>query len=441
MRKNIAFAVLLCLLAGLVGCGKKNEIDIVEVKYPESVEKNELMDIFEYSFDSTWSDYQNQVFNRIKKYDVVNKKLILEYWEMFGIAEAGFDQSSGVWVGLSENDFLENRSLDMSYGFYENGFEGLSSLPDLRVWTSPDGSKRVIRGLNREKGETMLLWQENDGASILLAEGLRLGDYDIQCAWSGDGKSLFVRSVPNSIFPEKDMIKTFGADDYDELIHGAYENILFDKIKYGELWRVEKTGNAFTSQCIYKAEEASTLKSAMLSSHDGKKVLLYMEDAHEAILNENGVKSRHTADYIEMDSNGAWKSYEILHFNSKVNYTDIVIDDNGVSAVTDDGKLVLWNPKTAEQISSSDIIEGAYDVCKKVEAEDLMFVAASTYVYRYYLDSDGIWKQNTLYISPQGSSILKIKYDKENHRLLLLYTIDDSVRNTQRFQVVCLQLF
>ena len=60
---------------------------------------------------------------------------------------------------------------------------------------------------------------------------------------------------------------------------------------------------------------------------------------------------------------------------------------------------------------------------------------------KYVCGNDGNWTKSIMYKSPQGSTIISIQYNEVHDGLLLLYAIDDSVRNTQRFEVVRLQLF
>lgn len=441
IRKYCVLVLLVYLALVLCSCEKKETVETVQVYYPDKEEENSLKDIFEYNFSSTWTDMQDEIFSKVESYDVMHMSLTKEYWEMFNVAQTGFGERGDVWVNLQENGYIANRTLDMLYGFYETDFPNIENSSDWRIWTAPNGSKRIIRGIDKKKRTIFLVWQEDDGKSFLLADELKVEEYDIQCVWSGDSEKVFIRIMPNNLFPEKNIVRWDIDVSGGEKFRQLENKMIFKELNFGDIWRVERSGEEFVSRCVYKGKEEDTLKSSMIASYDGELLLTYMGDSYEAVMKEQSIKSRHTATYIEEQEDGTWASYDILHFNSKVDYTSIVFDGGNLVVTNTDGEMIYWNPKTAEQVFSENVIVGGYDTCTNIPDEGLIFVGTATEIDRYIYDVDSDkWQKSTLYKSPQGSSILSIQYDGEAEKLLLLYLIDDSVRNSQRFEVVCLQL-
>ncbi len=439
--------IILCLSAvlGLAGCSKKQSVEVVEVKYPnEDENENLLKGIFEYEFESSWSDVNNDLFQALLSYDVTHKLMTREYWEMLNVVQTGINEQGEVWINLQEDGKLTNRSLDMMYGFYDEHFKNLNNYSDWRIWTSPNGVKRIIRTIDKDTGHISLIWQEKSGRATYIARDLDIGQCDVMCVWSGDSQRAFVRILPNTIFLEKEMTEWQVSTRGKYKLNVKNESILFDELGYGDIWLIEKDRSVLRAAQVYEAKADDTLKSGMVASYDGTKLLMYMGDGYEAVLRAKETKSRHTATYISQNDDGNWADNTILHFNSKVNYTNIAFYEDKVVAITDDGILSYWDPVTGEKISSEEVIKGEYDMCIFTTHSNGRFIYTATdsdIIQYMYNEDTGRWIKKILYKSPQNTSILSMQYSMKNDGLLLLYMVDDNIRNTQRYETVFLQLF
>lgn len=443
--KNKLFLILLCVFISMcfTGCSGKASTKIIEVPFRENTENNPLMDIFEYEFKSAWTDEQQKVIEKVKNYDAIHMQLSGKYMTMLNIIDTGINDDGGIWINLQENGYLVNHLLDMKYGFYESGFDKLGNEYDWRVWTSPDGNKRIVRGINKKTGKIYIEWQEIDGKNFCIAKDLEIADYDLQCVWAGNSTKVFLRILPNEIYPEKTM------DSWNKNVSGynnssgSDEKIQITELKDGDIWMITRENGYFRNQLVYTMEPDETFKSEIKVSEDGNAFLLYMDDSIEQIFKEKGVKVRHTANYIEMNEEGIWNHYFILHFNSKVNYVYIKLLEHKIVAIKDDGTIVWWDPVSGEKILEKDVVTEEFQYCiyENNKDETAIYVATKGEIIRYVeADDHKNWSSDKLYISPKNSSVMFMKYDRDKDGLLVLYTLDTVSHNTQNFQTVFLQL-
>lgn len=454
MRNAFVLGVFMMSLL-LNGCGKSGQI--VTVQYPEETENKEMSsvkEIYEYETQTFWKTSYKKQIKKQSEYENKNNKMMEQFFSEQGIYQNLLDSSGNIWLTTMDKEDINCKNLEKGNGFYQDIFSVLeANTGQWKIWVSPEAHSRMVRGYDSDKQSFYLYLEKSDGTKIPVIKEISLAkNYDIRCLWSEDGSRAFIQLVSAEIYPEtkEDNAARCNLDS-----EGCPENgiPLIEHIAYGEVWMLTETGGEIEAGKIYTKSEEEQYLPDMVASKDGKQLLLYLSWESDKILCDRGKTCHHTAIYLKEASHGEWQEKRIPHFNSKkgedkhyhrVHYVDLLLREDMILCVTDQGQLERWDPQEQKRLSSEKVLKKGYKCCKIYVSKGgkiVIYTSLDENIYEYqYNEKMEVWDENEVYYAPAEAQIFSMKLFDLSGNLFVTYILGGLGKESARMQMVLLQI-
>ncbi|MDD6211735.1 MAG: hypothetical protein PUB22_01075 [Clostridiales bacterium] len=345
------------------------------------------------------------------------------------ISYAGFMEDR-VFLSYQSEKAFETKAIDMAYGFFDNLFSPLPILSSTeeKIWTSPDGSQRIILEYSDEN--TCCLKKQNAGdggkdSQIIWQQSSDGGENYVGC-WSNNGERFF--------FLEHTRELVSGSSEYDAAV--------FSDVEITE--KTEKTKEVELPGIKLWMIDFSTVPNQMVLLEENQKwelgffdQLCISEDGGEVILRNSYISDywmysgMDMVYYLREKEDGNWDASISSMGNGDVIYDcrHWIVNQGTIIGISGDKSALIRMKIGKEEVSYEDI---KFDQIRTLalfhhdgQNCDYLYIACAQDIYRCeYRENESLGTPELIY-KGEGE-VVDISVQNGTGNLLIQYCNDSS---------------